>query len=468
MNPSSNSKPCFNGCFPSPLSLVSAESSDTPKPRFSNVALSNQEFAESIYSTLHPHTYFTNHETLPTLQDSYSNFIKAFPKFPNTFKIDEIRSQEYHHLTFSNTCFDYTGNGLFSYAQQQRSLLSTTSLAAASSSSSTFATTEPLSFFDVSYKSVTLPSQILYGGHDTELELRMSERIMRFMNVSESEYTLVFTANEVSAFKILANSFQFHPNGELLTVYDHSSEALETMIQVCKNQAVTPLSAEFSWPSLKMNWRKLKKKIIANKIIKNNNGNNNNKGLFVFPLRSRVTGTPHSYVWMSMAQEKGWRVLLDACSMRPKETSSLGLSMFKPDFMICSFYKVFGENPSGFGCLFVKKSSICSLKDSCNDSALGIVSLVPAFKKQNLSFIAAADVDDEENEPKPKDQCSNSNSVPKLDSFNSGKRFGHMIDTFGSECRGLDHADSVGLMLINCRARYFFLVEWQVPYQLVG
>ncbi|KAL1371339.1 hypothetical protein HN51_001549 [Arachis hypogaea] len=460
MNPSSNSKPCFNGCFPSPLSLVSAESSDTPKPRFSNVALSNQEFAESIYSTLHPHTYFTNHETLPTLQDSYSNFIKAFPKFPNTFKIDEIRSQEYHHLTFSNTCFDYTGNGLFSYAQQQRSLLSTTSLAAASSSSSTFATTEPLSFFDVSYKSVTLPSQILYGGHDTELELRMSERIMRFMNVSESEYTLVFTANEVSAFKILANSFQFHPNGELLTVYDHSSEALETMIQVCKNQAVTPLSAEFSWPSLKMNWRKLKKKIIANKIIKNNNGNNNNKGLFVFPLRSRVTGTPHSYVWMSMAQEKGWRVLLDACSMRPKETSSLGLSMFKPDFMICSFYKVFGENPSGFGCLFVKKSSICSLKDSCNDSALGIVSLVPAFKKQNLSFIAAADVDDEENEPKPKDQCSNSNSVPKLDSFNSGKRFGHMIDTFGSECRGLDHADSVGLMLINCRARC--LINWLV------
>ncbi|MED6221794.1 hypothetical protein PIB30_058154 [Stylosanthes scabra] len=452
MNPSSDSNPCFNNvCFPSPLSLISVESSDTPKPRFSNATSSNQEFAESISSTLYPHTHFTNHETLPTLQDSYSNFIKAFPKFPNTSKIDEIRSQEYHHLTFSNTCFDYTGNGLFSYAQQQTSLRSSTSLASSSTS-----------FFDVSYKSVNLHSQILYGGHDTELELRMRERIMRFMNVSESEYNLVFIANEVSAFKLLANSFQFHPKGELLTVYDHSSEALETVIQICKNQGVNTVSAEFSWPDLNMNWRKLKKKITANKIIITNdyNNNNNNKGLFVFPLRSRVTGTPHSYVWMSMAQEKGWRVLLDACSMRPKETSSLGMSMFKPDFMVCSFYKVFGENPSGFGCLFVKKSSISSLKDSCSDAGLGIVSIVPAFRKQDYSFVAA-DVDDEENEAEAKDECSNSNSNMKLDSFNSGKRLGQrMIENLDCECRALDHADSVGLMLINCRARC--LTNWLV------
>ncbi|MED6146859.1 hypothetical protein PIB30_038510 [Stylosanthes scabra] len=211
------------------------------------------------------------------------------------------------------------------------------------------------------------------------------------------------------------------------------------------------VSAEFSWPDLNMNWRKLKKKITANKIIiKNdyNNNTNNNKGLFVFPLRSRVTGTAHSYVWMSMAQEKGWRVLLDACSMRPKETSSLGMSMLKPDFMVCSFYKVFGENPFGFGCLFVKKSSISSLKDSCSDSALGIVSIVPAFRRQDY------DVDDEENEAEAKDECSNSNSNLRLDSFNSGKGLEHhMIENLDSECRGLDHADSVGLMLINCRAR---------------
>ncbi|MED6146858.1 hypothetical protein PIB30_038509 [Stylosanthes scabra] len=144
---------------------------------------------------------------------------------------------------FNNGCFPSpllslvsteSSVGLFSYAQQQRSLVSSTSLASSSFSSS---------FFDVSYKSMNLHSQILYGGHDTELELRMREKIMRFMNVSESKYTLVFIANEVSAFKLLANSFQFHPNGELLTVYDHSSEAVETMIQICKNQGVNTVSA---------------------------------------------------------------------------------------------------------------------------------------------------------------------------------------------------------------------------------
>ncbi|KAK9733951.1 hypothetical protein RND81_04G103200 [Saponaria officinalis] len=51
-------------------------------------------------------------------------------------------------------------------------------------------------------------------------------------------------------------------------------------------------------------------------------------------------------------------VLLDACAFRPKDTDSPGLSDFRPNFLICSFYKVFGDNPSGFGFLFVKKSTV--------------------------------------------------------------------------------------------------------------
>lgn len=31
---------------------------------------------------------------------------------------------------------------------------------------------------------------------------------------------------------------------------------------------------------------------------------------------------------------------------------SFGLPLIRPDFLICSFYKIFGENPSGFGCLY--------------------------------------------------------------------------------------------------------------------
>ncbi|CBI31864.3 unnamed protein product, partial [Vitis vinifera] len=79
---------------------------------------------------------------------------------------------------------------------------------------------------------------------------------------------------------------------------------------------------------------------------------------------------------------------------------TFGLSLFRPDFLICSFYKVFGENPTGFGCLFVKKSTV---------------------------------------------PCTAKHDRP---------------ETSKIECRGLDHVDSLGLVLISRRARY--LINWLV------
>ncbi|TKY55359.1 Molybdenum cofactor sulfurase [Spatholobus suberectus] len=442
------SQPCFNGCFPSPL-LASERSHGTSKPKINNVTSSNDDFAAATSSTLHPHTQFTNHESLPPLHESYTSFIKAFPQFSTTSEVDQIRAQEYHHLNHSNTSFDYTGYGLFSYAQQQRSCPTI-----ASSSSLPYFTSDA-SFFDISYRSVNLQSQVLYGGHESELESIIRKRIMSFMNVSEAEYTLVFIANEVSAFKIVADSFQFQSNnGQLLTVYDHSSEALDMVIESCKKQGVHVLSAEFSWPNLGVEWRKLKKMIM-------NKRKKRKAGLFVFPLHSRVTGAPYSYVWMSMAQEHGWRVLLDVCALKPKEMGTLGMSLFKPDFMVCSFYKVFGENPSGFGCLFVKKSSVSSLKDPGNATSIGIISLVPSFRQpqhETEEVVIETETDHQQ------EGASSTSEIEELSiSFDSSKernRLGTKTEGLEIDCRGLDHADSVGLLLISSRTKY--LVNWLV------
>lgn len=461
---------CFNGCFPSPLP-ASQEPHDTSKPSINNAtgSNSNYDFATATYSTLQPYTQFTNHESLPPLQESYINFTKAFTQFSKTSQVDQIRAQDYYHLNHSNICFDYTGYGLFSYAQQQI-FYPTISTAASSSSSSSYSALEP-PLFDISYKSVNLHSQIVYGGQESEIESRIRGRIMRFMNISEADYTLVFIANEVSAFKLVADSFQFQCNGDLLTVYDHNSEALNMMIESCKKQGVHVLSAEFTWPNLGIEWRKLKKMIMSTRKEKKK------RGLFVFPLHSRVTGAPYSYIWMSMARENGWHVLLDACGLRPKEMETLGMSMFKPDFMVCSFYKVFGENPSGFGCLFVKKSSISSLKDSGNATSIGIISLVPAFRQYSQVHEESV-IGDEETEPKAvsvietsqqyetveeKGTTSSSEivelSIP-LDTSNSRKRLGTTNESIGIDCRGLDHADSVGLIVITSRTKY--LTNWLV------
>ncbi|KAG5028215.1 hypothetical protein AAZX31_05G048500 [Glycine max] len=442
------SQPCFNGCFPSPLLASERSHRTTSKPKVNNDATSSHDdFVAATSSTLHPHTNFTNHESLPSLQDSYISFTKVFPQFSTTSEVDRIRAREYHHLNHSsNSCFDYTGYGLFSYDQQQRSYSYPT--VASSSSSSLPYFTSDASFFDISYKSVNLQSQVLYGGHESELESRIRKRIMSFMNVSEAEYTLVFIANEVSAFKIVADSFQFQNNRQLLTVYDHSSEALDVMIESCKKQGVHVLSAEFSWPNLGMEWRKLKKMVTKNKREKRKGG------LFVFPLHSRVTGAPYSYVWMSMAQEHGWRVLLDVCGLKPKEMGTLGMSLFKPDFMVCSFYKVFGENPSGFGCLFVKKSSVSALKDPGNAISIGIISLVPAFRHETNEQVVI------ETETEHHQQVEIEELSIPFDSSTDRNRLGTKNEGLEIHCRGLDHADSVGLLLISSRTKY--LVNWLV------
>ena len=350
-----------------------------------------------------------------------------------------------------------------------------------------------LPFFEISYKSVNLNSQILYGGEESELESKIRKRIMDFMNISEADYSMVFTANQSSAFKLLADFYPFQSNQNLLTVYDYENEAVRAMIRASKKRSARVLSAEFSWPNLRIHSAKLKK-IILNKRKKR-------RGLFVFPLQSRMTGARYSYLWMSMAQENGWHVLLDACALGPKDMETLGLSLFRPDFLICSFFKVFGKNPSGFGCLFVKKSSASILKDSTTAVSVGIVSLLPATRRSQFpDESATTDIETEQTSklklhkdelaaasslsgPLPVQKISNetfeSYEISDVNFKQKGSSSSEIVELempldipqslnkdssvngySQIECRGLDHADSLGLILISLRAR--FLINWLV------
>lgn len=197
------------------------------------------------------------------------------------------------------------------------------------------------------------------------------------------------------------------------------------------------------------------------------------RGLFVFPPHSNVTGTPYSYIWMSLAQENGWHVLLDARALGSKEMDTLGLAMFKPDFMVCSFYKVFGENPSGFGCLFIKKSTISALKESDNATSMGIVGLFPASRQETEPKEQEFVMDNEETETKSvsahgTEEVFSSEIVELSLSTCTSLESGQCRERFGRvrggglevECRGLDHADSVGLIAISIRGKY--LINWLV------
>ncbi|KAF4403934.1 hypothetical protein G4B88_014390 [Cannabis sativa] len=418
------SEACFHGCCRAPSFVQSPKSPASSSSTMTTASTSQYHFTMAALSSLPNITpYFTNHESLPGLKESFSYFIKAFPHYSQTHRTDQLRSHEYNHLQ-THACLDYIGIGLFSYSQQQRRRFDPT-MASSSSHTPMLSDFYESHFFDICYKPLSLKSQMVISravlSQEQELEVKLRKRIMAFMNVSEDDYFMVFTSNQSSAFKLLADSYPFQTNRNLLTVYDYKSEAVESMVESSKRKGARVNSAEFSWPHMKLQTKHLKKMLLMR-------GNKNNKGLFVFPLQSRMTGSRYSYQWMSIAREDGWHVLLDACALGPKDMETLGLSLFQPDFLICSFFKVFGENPSGFGCLFVKKTTCSMLEDSTPASTVGIVSLVENPLRKDASLKSKLSEIDDDNDD--------------------------------GECRGLDHADSLGLVLISTRAR--ILINWLV------
>ncbi|KAL9231049.1 hypothetical protein vseg_006319 [Gypsophila vaccaria] len=432
---------CHYCCLTPLLNLPNSHSLDHQNS--TNIANSSSfqyDFATATISSLYPHTHFTNPESLPTLHHSFRSFTTAFPQFLTSVESDQIRADEFHHLsTAPCVCLDYTGHALFSFSQ--RGLADDVSAEFEASSSRTPRPRPRQCRLEVSHK----------ARDESIFEKLLKRRIMKYLNVSEDEYSVFFTTNQTSAFKIVGDSYPFKPNNKLITVYDHENEAVEALIEASKHRKARVSTAEFKWPKLKIHCKKLEELLL-------DNGHNNvriktktrtNRGLFVFPVQSKVSGAKYSYQWMSVARENGWHVLLDCTSLGPKDMDTLGLSLFRPDFLICTFYRVFGYDPSGFACLLVKRSDPLVLDQSCFSSSRGFVTLID-FSCQGVG----------PGNQTSEHQNDNSTHLETLvgDQTSEDQNGNSCLEECYVECRALDHADSLGLALIGTRTRC--LVNW--------
>ncbi|XVE94810.1 hypothetical protein REPUB_Repub02eG0041700 [Reevesia pubescens] len=314
---------------------------------------------------------FCSEDSIPDLHDAFSKFLTVYPKFLAAEKIDHLRVEEYGHLSESSAkvCLDYCGFGLFSYNQIQEYWDTST--------------------FTLSEITANLSNHALYGGAESgTVEHDIKTRILDHLNIPANEYGLVFTVSRGSAFKLLAEAYPFQTNKKLLTMFDHESQSVIWMAQCAKEKGAKVYNAWFKWPSLKLCSRELRKQISNKKRRKKGHAN----GLFVFPVQSRVTGAKYSYQWMSLAQQNNWHVLLDAGSLGPKDMDSLGLSLFRPDFIITSFYRLFGYDPTGFGCLLIKKSVMASMQNQCVHMGSGMVKILPVYPQYLSDSIDGLDV----------------------------------------------------------------------------
>jgi selenocysteine lyase/cysteine desulfurase len=81
--------------------------------------------------------------------------------------------------------------------------------------------------------------------------------------------------------------------------------------------------------------------------------------LFAYPAQSNFSGVQHPLDWVDQARAKGWDILLDAAAFTP--TNRLDLERWRPDFVVQSFYKIFGY-PTGVGCLLARKAALVKLR----------------------------------------------------------------------------------------------------------
>jgi len=267
-------------------------------------------------------------ETTKNLPAEYIKFLEEHPNYTSTKILDDLRSSEYPQIDDNEHIFlDYTGCGLYCRTQIKKHCM-------------------------------FLNNNVYGNPHSnnptsqscTKMVDNVRTQILDYFNASPDEYAVIFTANATGALKIVGESYPFSSGSTFLFTEDvHNSVMGIREFARAKNAHLHYV------PLIKKDLR------ISTTTIEQiiNTTDVTTPSLFAYPAQSNFSGVQHPLEWISAAQEKGWDVLLDAAAFVP--TNKLDLSEIHPDFVVLSFYKMFGY-PTGVGCLIAKNSALQKLK----------------------------------------------------------------------------------------------------------
>ncbi|PNY25341.1 Molybdenum cofactor sulfurase [Tolypocladium capitatum] len=257
---------------------------------------------------------------------------EAFPEYAATGKLDHLRSTQYSYLEKQDHAYlDYTGAGLAARAQYEEHLRRLTS--------STFGNPH----------SANPTSQL-----STELVERTRKRVLDYLNASPTEYTAIFTANATGAIRLVGEGYPFARHSRLVLTSDNHN-SVNGLREFASRAGGRVVYVPMRSPDLRIDTATVeaalcrpKPRLFARP----------HRALFAFPAQSNFTGVRHPLSWVKMAQNQGYDVLLDAAAYLP--TATLDLSAVKPEFVVVSWYKLFGF-PTGVGCLIVRRDALARL-----------------------------------------------------------------------------------------------------------
>ncbi len=258
---------------------------------------------------------------------AYDQFLQRHPAYASTHAVDALRTSEYGRIDASGqTYLDYTGGSLHAASQLREHL-------------------------------GLLSEQVLGNPHSVNpTSMAMTAQVeqaraavLAHFNAT-GRYTAIFTANASGALKLVGESYPFAAGGQLLLTTDNhnSVNGLREFAQA-KGAAVD--YAPLTRPDLRIDRSTLDAKLAAAPA--------GPARLLAFPAQSNFSGVKHPLELIDAARAQGWQVLLDAAAFVP--TNGLDLQLHQPDFVVLSFYKMFGY-PTGVGCLLVRNDALPALR----------------------------------------------------------------------------------------------------------
>ncbi|KAK5988593.1 Molybdenum cofactor sulfurase [Cladobotryum mycophilum] len=263
-----------------------------------------------------------------------SNILEKYPEYSSTAILDELRTREYGYLDEQgHTYLDYTGSGLAARAQHrhnQERLAETTFGNPHSVNPTSLSSTKAV--------------------EDTR------QRVLEFFNASPEEYTVVFTPNATGAARLVAEAYQFRRGMRFVHTADNHN-SIVGFREYARRAGIRSVTIPVRNSDLRVDTASVVKALSRKRrgLLGKCQGK---RGLFAYPAQSNFSGVQHPLEWVELAHREGYDVILDTAAYIP--TNKFDLSKVKPDFMIASWYKLFGF-PTGVGCLVARREALSRL-----------------------------------------------------------------------------------------------------------
>jgi molybdenum cofactor sulfurtransferase len=255
-------------------------------------------------------------------------FLEAHPTFRETGVLDRLRASQYGRLDARGQVYlDYTGGSLYAASQLEEHL--------------------------------GLLRETVFGNpHSvnptssaaTVLVERARAAVLRYFNAPESEYACIFTPNATGGLRLVGEAYPFGPDDRFLATFDNHN-SVNGIREFARAKGARTAYVPLEAPDLRVADGLLERYLDDTAA-----GGHN---LFAYPSQSNFSGVKHPLDWIASAQERGWDVIVDSAAFVP--TSRLDLSVWKPDFVPISFYKMFGY-PTGLGALIARRPALERLR----------------------------------------------------------------------------------------------------------